>query len=119
MPEPKRLTQTPLQRAAHFASEHINDVLHFADAQEKRRAEKRGSSERDGREQYGQLLEEPHVRPRIQPQVICRPANESQQGACDTNFCERNEHLARFEPACMPAHQRVEQKKIDRRDEAG
>jgi hypothetical protein len=64
-------------------------------------------------------LEEPHVGPRIQPQVIRRPANQRQQRAGDANFSERDQHLARFKPARMPPHQRVKQKKIDRRHETG
>ena len=52
-------------------------------------------------------------------QVIRRPTNQRQQRAGDTNFAKRDQHLARFKPARVPAHQRVEQKKIDRRDEAG
>src|SRR5262249_61899340 len=108
----------PLQ-PAHLAPENINDVLDFAHAQKKRRAEKCGPSKRNCREEYRQLLEKPHVRPCIQPPVIRRPANESEQRTCNANFSECNQHLTRLEPARMPAHQRVEQKKIDRRDEAG
>ena len=43
----------------------------------------------------------------------------SASSAPATQIFERDQHLARFEPARVPAHQRVEQKKIDRRDEAG
>ena len=107
-----------LYKPAHFAPENINDVLHFADAQKKRRAEKCGAGKRNRREEYRQFLEEPHVRPRIQPQIIRRPTNERQQRAGHTNFSKRDQHLARFKPARVPAHQRVEQKKIDRGDEA-
>ena len=51
-------------------------------------------------------------------QVIRRPTDQRQQRAGHTNFSECDQHLARFKPARVPAHQRVEQKKIDRRDEA-
>src|SRR5437588_4860348 len=65
--------QTPLRRSADLPPEHIYDVLHFGNAQKKCRAKKSGSSNRNRHEQYRQLLEEPHVRPRIEPQIIGRP----------------------------------------------
>ena len=113
-----RTNQTPLQRPAHFAPEDIDNVLHFADAQKKRRAEKCSAGKRNRREEYRQFLQEPHVRPRIEPPMIRRPTNERQQRTGHTNFSKRDQHLARFKPARVPAHQRVEQKKIDRGDEA-
>src|SRR5437660_10140857 len=87
----------PLQRPADFSPEYINDVLHFAHAQKKRRAEKRAAGARNRREQYRQFLEEPHVRPRIQPPVICSPADLRQQRARETNFSERSQYLASIE----------------------
>ena len=46
--ERARMNQTPLQ-LANFSPEYINDVLHIADAQKERRAEKCGASNCDRR----------------------------------------------------------------------
>ena len=97
--------------------ENIDDILHLADAQKKCRAEKSGSGNHNCCEEYHDLLQEPHVRPSVQPEIIRRLTNQSQQPTGDTDFCERDQHLARFQPAGVPAHERVEQKKVDRRDE--
>src|SRR5215471_5153625 len=57
-------------QSAYLPPENINDVLHLADAQNKCRREKSGSGKGNRHEQRRQLLKEPHVRPRIEPQVI-------------------------------------------------
>src|ERR1041384_95560 len=97
--------------------ENIDDVLHFTDTQKKRHAEKRRYARRNCSKQYAQLLEKAHVRPRIEPAVICRPTDHRQERARETNFSKGKKHLARFKPARMPAHQRVKQQKINRRNE--
>ena len=99
-------------------SENVNDVLHLADAEKKRRAEKSAYGDCNCRDEYRQLFEEPHVRPRVQPEVIRRPTNQRQQRTSDTNFPERDQHLRRFQSSRVAAHQCVEQKKVDRGNEA-
>src|SRR5262245_17386437 len=108
--------QTALQ-PADLSLENVNDVLHLADSQKKCRSEKSGSGNCNCCEEYRQLLEEPHVRPRVQPEVIRRPTDQRQQRTGDTNFSESDQHSASLQPARVPAHQRVEQKKVNRGDE--
>src|SRR3954451_78735 len=58
------------------------------------------------------------ARPRVEPKIVSRPADQRQQGAGETNLCETNQRLPRLQPSGMPAHQHVKQQKIDRRNEA-
>src|SRR5215469_10287557 len=94
--------------------EDVNDVLHLADAEKKCRSEKSGCGSCNCCEEYRQLLEESHVRPRVQPQIIRSPTDQRQESSGNTNFPERDQHLRRFQPTRVPAHQRVEQKKVER-----
>jgi len=52
--------------------------------------------------------------PSIQPTVIGRPANQREQHTSHANFSKAGEHPARFQFPCVPPHQPVEQKKIER-----
>src|SRR5437773_11677738 len=99
---------TPLQRTAHSPPENVDDVLHLAYPQKKRCAEKCRCTECNGREQDGQLFEKAHVRPRIQPQVISRPAHQRQQRAGETNFYETVQRLECLQPARVLSHKLVE-----------
>src|ERR1044071_398230 len=105
--------------SADFSSKHIDDVLHFADAQNKRRREKSSSGNCDGHQQCRKFPKEPHVRPGIEPEVIGTPTNQREQSTANTNLSKRDEHLSRLEPSGVPAHQRVQQKEIYGRDETG
>src|SRR5262249_33908427 len=98
--------------------ENVNDVLHLADAEKKCRSEKSSYSSCNCCEEYRQLLEEPHVRPRVQPEIIRSPTDQRQQRTSDTNFSERDQHLRRLQPSGVPPHERVEQKKVNRGNEA-
>src|SRR5690242_946442 len=98
--------------------ENIDNVLHFADAQEKRRAKKYRRAACDHSKQNSHLCKKSHVGPRVEPPVIRPPANQREQRAGETHLCQRNQHLARLQTARMPSHQSVKQKKIDGRNKA-
>ena len=60
--------------------------MHFAHPQQERADEKRDHTKRNRDEQGAYLCDKAQLRPRVEPLVICRPADQRQQCTGDANL---------------------------------
>src|SRR4029077_6575290 len=105
--------------SAKSSLHQIENIADFVDMQQKCRAEKYRSANENCAKKGEEFFEEAQMLPCIQPTVICQPANQREQQTGQANLGKTRKHATAFQSPRLPPHQRVKQKKIDCRYNAG